>query len=142
MRKRGYVGKLVLDHDQQQLILNVNVQDQKKASEWSSSTCKDPKSLSGGEKSFSTMCLLISLWNAMRNPFRALDEFDVFMDAVNRRISMKLLIENARTSEHPCQYIFITPQDMSHVQGIGIGGSDVRIHRMRDPERGQTTLNF
>ena len=55
----------------------------------------------------------------MRNPFRALDEFDVFMvsylhintkDAVNRRISMKLLIENSR--EESCQYIFITPQDM------------------------------
>ena len=78
----------------------------------------------------------------MRNPFRALDEFDVFMDAVNRRLSMKLMIDNARDMNLPCQYIFITPQDMSHVQGIGIGGSDVRIHRMLDPERGQSTLNF
>jgi chromosome segregation ATPase len=40
---------------------------------------KDPKSLSGGEKSYSTICLLLSLWASMRNPFRALDEFDVFM---------------------------------------------------------------
>jgi chromosome segregation ATPase len=42
-------------------------------------TEKDPKSLSGGEKSYSTICLLLSLWASMRNPFRALDEFDVFM---------------------------------------------------------------
>lgn len=37
------------------------------------------KSLSGGEKSFSTICLLLSLWDNMTVPFRALDEFDVFM---------------------------------------------------------------
>lgn len=40
---------------------------------------KDPKSLSGGEKSYSTVCLLLSIWESMGTPFRALDEFDVFM---------------------------------------------------------------
>ena len=39
----------------------------------------DIKSLSGGEKSYSTICLLLALWDAMDVPFRALDEFDVFM---------------------------------------------------------------
>ena len=71
---------------------------------------KDPKSLSGGEKSYSTICLLLSLWEAIGCPIRclgtlisfypsfpsrlllALDEFDVFMDAVNRRISMKKMV--------------------------------------------------
>jgi hypothetical protein len=85
----------------------------------------------------------------MRNPFRALDEFDVFMDAVNRRISMKLLIEHARDPEHTGQYILITPQDMrynlhflikSHIHGLD--SSDIRIHRMSDPERGQTQIQF
>ena len=46
----------------------------------------------------------------MKNPFRALDEFDVFMDSVNRRMAMTLLVDNARESDNPCQYIFITPQ--------------------------------
>jgi len=72
-------------------------------------------------------------------PFRALDEFDVFMDAVNRKVSMELITGFAH-KEKDTQYIFITPQDMSSVQGIG--GPDVRVHRMTDPERGQTTLNF
>jgi hypothetical protein len=33
---------------------------------------KDPRSLSGGEKSFATICLLLSLWDSIGCPLRCL----------------------------------------------------------------------
>ena len=71
------------------------------------------------------------------------------MTIVNRKLSMKLMISNARDpdSNNACQYIFITPQDItSMLQGMSGPGVfnfyvlDVRIHRMNDPERGQTII--
>lgn len=47
----------------------------------------DLKGLSGGERSFATVCFILSLWKIMDAPFRCLDEFDVFMDMVNRKVS-------------------------------------------------------
>lgn len=43
------------------------------------STAKNQKALSGGERSFATVCFIMSLWDAIEAPFRVLDEFDVFM---------------------------------------------------------------
>ncbi|KAG4304636.1 hypothetical protein PORY_002029 [Pneumocystis oryctolagi] len=95
------------------------------------------RGLSGGEKSFSTVCLLLSIWEAMGSPIRCLDEFDVFMDAVNRRISISMMIDAARDA-CTTQFILITPQDMG---SIGVG-PDIKIIKMKDPERNQTTLTF
>ncbi|EJD06049.1 P-loop containing nucleoside triphosphate hydrolase protein [Fomitiporia mediterranea MF3/22] len=128
---RAYFGKVLFDHDKQKLELKVQTDDQAATQGLN----KDPKSLSGGEKSFATICLLLALWEAIGCPIRCLDEFDVFMDAVNRRISMKMMIDTANASDSK-QYILITPQDMSTVAF----GPTVRVHRMGDPERGQTTL--
>ena len=44
-----------------------------------SQSTKNTKSLSGGERSYTTVCFIMSLWEAMEAPFRCLDEFDVFM---------------------------------------------------------------
>ena len=115
---------------------------------------KDSKSLSGGEKSFSQISLLLSLWQGIASPVFCLDEFDVYMDAVNRKQSMRMMVrewfhfydaisyvsnllgssqvEAAR--ENSSQYILITPQDASSMSP----GPDVMIHRLADPERGDT----
>ncbi|KAF9804066.1 hypothetical protein IEO21_09462 [Rhodonia placenta] len=129
LSNRGYYGKVIFNHVSGTLQL--------KASHYYfndviNSREKDPRSLSGGEKSFSTICLLLSLWESIGCPIRCLDEFDVFMDAVNRRISMKMMIDTANASDRK-QYVLITPQDMTNINV----GNTVRVHRMSDPERGQ-----
>merc|ERR1719357_433365 len=71
-------------------------------------------SLSGGEKSYAQMCLIASLWENMNPPFRALDEWDVFLDALNRKnISSKLL--EFGLSKLDYQFISISPQGASDI---------------------------
>jgi len=136
--RRGYKGSLKFFHTNHQLVLKVQIEDQALVKASGNETYeKDPKSLSGGEKSFSTICLLLSLWETMGCPIRGLDEFDVFMDAVNRRISMKMLIESARDTAQT-QYIMITPQDMSNIQEFGL--DSLKIIRMDDPERKRANI--
>ncbi|KAF8423781.1 P-loop containing nucleoside triphosphate hydrolase protein [Tirmania nivea] len=108
MSQRAFRGRLRIDHDNQELKLEVQPSQQE------SEAGRGPKTLSGGERSFSTVCLLLALWEAMGSPIRCLDEFDVFMDSVNRTISVKMMIEAARRSIGK-QFILITPQDMSSI---------------------------
>lgn len=69
----------------------------------------DVSLLSGGEKSYTQMCLITALWTMMQPPFRCLDEWDVFLDAVNRKtISEELLRFCLRNPDR--QFIFISPQ--------------------------------
>ncbi|KAG8723854.1 Structural maintenance of chromosomes protein 6 [Ceratobasidium sp. 395] len=120
--QRGYRGSIDFDHTANTLNLRVITDEANPHAK-----DKDPKALSGGEKSFSTICLLMSLWDAVGCPIRCLDEFDVFMDQVNRRIAMKSM-----------QYVIITPLGVSADIASGQG---IRVHKMADPERGQTTLD-
>jgi len=90
LANRGYYGVVIFNHEFQTLTIKVQTDDQIAASQGDNR--KDPTSLSGGEKSFSTICLLLALWETLGCPIRCLDEFDVFMDEVNRQISAKMLV--------------------------------------------------
>jgi chromosome segregation ATPase len=128
--QRAFRGTLNLDHAKKDLSLFVEP-DLTEAQ----SKGRTTKTLSGGEKSFSTICLLLALWEAMGSPIRCLDEFDVFMDSVNRDVSMRMMVSAAREANMR-QFILITPQSMSNVDR----GKDIKINKMSDPERGQTTI--
>ncbi|KAK4041005.1 P-loop containing nucleoside triphosphate hydrolase protein [Parachaetomium inaequale] len=126
LSERGFRGKLLLDHERKSLDLQVEPDKTEKRA-----AGRSTKTLSGGEKSFSSICLLLAIWEAMGSPLRCLDEFDVFMDNVNRAISTNMLITAARRSVNR-QYIFITP---NAIEGRSTLDKDVKIIRLTDPRQ-------
>ncbi|EIE85364.1 hypothetical protein RO3G_10074 [Rhizopus delemar RA 99-880] len=125
LQKRGDEGSLKFNHKLKKLDIRVATGDQ-----YSKGTRqKDSRSLSGGEKSYSQISLLLSLWQSISSPIICLDEFDVFMDAVNRKQTMNMIMNAA--GDNSSQYILITPQGASNL----IPGPYVTIHRLADPER-------
>ena len=87
LSERGFRGSLLFNHATRQLELSVEPDETRK-----SDAGRSTKTLSGGEKSFSSICMLLSIWEAMGSPLRCLDEFDVFMDNVNRTVSTNMLV--------------------------------------------------
>ncbi|KAF1811318.1 DNA repair protein Rad18 [Eremomyces bilateralis CBS 781.70] len=132
LAERKFRGDMIISHTKHELDIRVEPDMTRGQSHG-----RQTKTLSGGEKSFSTICLLLALWDAMGSKIRCLDEFDVFMDSVNRSASVSMMISAARDSVSR-QFILITPQAMGNVELK----SDVKVIKMSDPERGQTTLNF
>jgi len=58
------------------------------------------------------------MWNTIGEsiecPFRVMDEFDVFMDSVNRNMTLQLLIDTAKMDRKK-QFIFVTPNDLRYI---------------------------
>ncbi|UNI17347.1 RNA helicase [Purpureocillium takamizusanense] len=126
LSERGFRGKIDLDHLARKVIIHIEPDETKK-----SSAGRNTKTLSGGEKSFSSICMLLSVWEAIGSPIRCLDEFDVFMDNVNRAISTNMLVDAARRSVSR-QYILITP---NAIEGRARLDKDVKIIRLTDPRQ-------
>ncbi|KAI5618955.1 structural maintenance of chromosomes protein 6 isoform X2, partial [Silurus asotus] len=117
-------GSMMFDHNNETLSISVKPPGRE------NDNVNDMRSLSGGERSFSTVCFILSLWEITESPFRCLDEFDVYMDMHNRRISLDLLLELSER-QHLRQFIFITPLTTSHLPQ----SSHIKIHQLQDPER-------
>ncbi|XP_048794301.1 structural maintenance of chromosomes protein 6 [Lagopus muta] len=131
LRIRGCSGRILFDHKNETLSITVQPGEEDRPAP------SNVRSLSGGERSFSTVCFILSLWSITESPFRCLDEFDVYMDMLNRRIAMDMILKVADSQCHR-QFILLTPQSMSFLPV----SSRIRILRMQDPERGQRTLTF
>ncbi|XP_076243651.1 structural maintenance of chromosomes 6 [Calliopsis andreniformis] len=121
---RNRKGTISIDHTRKKLELQVTSQNDSKRS------INDARSLSGGERSYSTVAFILALWDCTGLPFYFLDEFDVFMDKVNRRVIMDILLDH--TKSHPqSQFTFLTPLDTSNV----LAEDYVTIHQLAPPER-------
>ncbi|XP_038976573.1 structural maintenance of chromosomes protein 6B isoform X4 [Phoenix dactylifera] len=122
LRKKGISGHIKVDYEQK--VLSVEV---KMPQDASGNSVRDTRGLSGGERSFSTLCFALALHEMTEAPFRAMDEFDVFMDAVSRKISLDTLVDFAVAQGS--QWIFITPHDISMVKP----GERIRKQQMAAP---------
>ncbi|TKS86990.1 Structural maintenance of chromosomes protein 6 [Collichthys lucidus] len=125
--KMNCCGSMVFDHNNETLSISVKPPGRE------DDGVSDMRSLSGGERSFSTVCFMLSLWEITESPFRCLDEFDVYMDMHNRRISLDLLLELSER-QHLRQFVFITPLNTRNLPKT----SFIKIHQLQDPERVQS----
>ena len=110
LNKKGHSGGIKLDNKARELKIVVQKDNSDRASKVS-----DVRQLSGGERSYSTLALLVGLGDVVECPFRLMDEFDVFMDAVSRKKSLEALLEMARIYPHR-QFIFLTPNNLNMIR--------------------------
>lgn len=73
MELRGYRGELIFDNAARTLDIKVIPRDKDVENAVSRAN-----NLSGGERSYSTVAFLMSLWTCVDHPFYFLDEYDVF----------------------------------------------------------------
>ncbi|GMP24030.1 hypothetical protein CsSME_00001432 [Camellia sinensis var. sinensis] len=106
---KGISGHVKVSYEDETLSMEV-----KMPQDASNNNVRDTRGLSGGERSYSTLCFALALHEMTEAPFRAMDEFDVFMDAVSRKISLEALVDFSL--RHGSQWIFITPHDISMVK--------------------------
>ncbi|ELA42670.1 uncharacterized protein VICG_00422 [Vittaforma corneae ATCC 50505] len=101
--RSGYVGEMAIDHENKRLDLKMKVHN--------SCITGSKSTLSGGERSFAGLCFLLSMWKCFKCPVKVLDEFDVFMDSLNRKMAIHCLLEFFKETQ--TQVILITPLDTS-----------------------------
>uniref|UniRef100_A0A8D8SCH2 Structural maintenance of chromosomes protein 6 n=2 Tax=Cacopsylla melanoneura TaxID=428564 RepID=A0A8D8SCH2_9HEMI len=129
---RGFEGELHMDTGNTRLDIYIVPRDNDSRDKLNKSQLKDTASLSGGEKSYTTVAFIMALWSTMAVPFFSMDEFDVFMDSINRKNIMELLLHNARNPNmKDRQFLFLTPLDCSILNS----DIDLTIHKMLDPQR-------
>ena len=78
----------------------------------------DAYTQSGGERSTAIMSFLLALQQHVRSPFRAVDEYDIHMDAKNRELIAQVLVSSVRNLG--VQYVVITPRTVVFPEDVHI----------------------
>jgi chromosome segregation ATPase len=143
MAKKGFLGEIEFDDDSRELKLIANPDKND-----SSSQHQDVRNLSGGERSYTTLSLLMALGHTIDCPFRLMDEYDVFLDEVTRSKTLTLLQDYAlKAEQRKKQFIIITPHTLAGID-TRKDPDKVKIVKMQPPQRisahglQQQTLSF
>ena len=126
-------GKCHIDHadgkeSKGSLVLETNVSQ----GDGENGKCTDVRQLSGGERSYITLALLLALGHVIDTPFRVMDEYDVFLDQISRAQTLKQLKDHANKRQNQGrQFIIITPHSLENI----VTTRTCKIVRMKDPER-------
>ena len=111
MQEKGFAGTVNFDHCLKQLHI-VALTDNMDTN----TQCNDIRQCSGGERSYTTFCLLLALGSVIETPFQLMDEYDVFMDQKSRSMTLHMLKDHALTSDQARkQFIVLTPQTLNGV---------------------------
>ncbi len=101
MGRRGWAGEIEVDYTKEELHIRVTTSDGRMV--------PDLKSLSGGERSYTTLSFVLALGQANASPFHVFDEYDVFMDQNVRVIATRELLRHAHQLRST-QFILLSPQ--------------------------------
>lgn len=138
LEKKGFNGEAVFEHTGEteegkmvkgKLLMSVN-KDGGDAADGAS----DIRNLSGGERSFTTLALLLALGHVVDTPFRVMDEYDVFLDELSRTLTLTQIQDYAKdVKQSKKQFIVITPNSLKGIRT----GNTTKVVKMADPERRQ-----
>ncbi|MCP9262141.1 hypothetical protein DINM_005433 [Dirofilaria immitis] len=114
MSIRNFKGSLIINHGERAIYIMAETQKNQEIDEAAlrkhhrgKGNLQDLRGLSGGERTYTSACFVMALWQAMETPIRCMDEFDVFLDLNNRKIVMELFADLA-TRQYPShQFIFL-----------------------------------
>ena len=97
------------------------------------------RGLSGGERSFVMTCFILALWHMIESPFSCLDEFDVYMDHVNRQqcLDMLLNVSSTESSDASRQFIILSPLSLAQ---WNLAKQNVNILHLAAPRKEQRYL--
>ena len=102
------------------------------------------RGLSGGERSFVMTCFILSLWKMIESPFCCLDEFDVFMDHINRQQCLDILLNVSKgqsteteTSRQRRQFIILSPLSLAQ---WNLTQENVNVLHLAAPRRQEQQL--
>ncbi|KAA8499594.1 Structural maintenance of chromosomes protein 6 [Porphyridium purpureum] len=129
LARRKHAGRIDFADKEETLNITVQIGTHTKG-DGSIAETKELRSLSGGEKSFVTLALVLALGESMGIPFRIMDEFDVFMDEANRHAAYGIIVKMASEQKNR-QFIFITPHQLPNIKA----SESCKIQVLRPPQR-------